>query len=120
MKTSDLIWQDKQHQQLFAIIDQLRGDEPADVVLVRLSLYMDSHFVLEETYMKELGYPDADEHHRAHDRFREEISSMIDENDGHDPLHRDALSTYLTQWLKLHVMGIDKALEAYILEHQRK
>ena len=77
-KTSDLIWQDTQHQVLFELIDRIK-EEPFDPdILNRLKLYAEHHFILEETYMKQLDYPHIDAHIAAHNRFREELAAMME------------------------------------------
>ena len=120
IKTSDLIWQDTQHQMLFKLIDDIKV-EPFDFnVLTRLQLYAEHHFSLEETYMAELNYPDIDEHIKAHDRFREELEAMVDSTAGMNKALQDSLSLFLSEWLRLHVLGIDKKLEAFVLESGAK
>jgi hemerythrin len=119
-KTSDLIWQDTQHQVLFELIEKIK-EEPFDPeILTRLKLYAEHHFILEEAYMLELRYPHAAEHIDAHDRFREELEAMLET----DPtLHRAlqvSLSDFLYQWLKLHVLGIDKQLEEFVMNSSSK
>lgn len=117
-KTSDLIWQDTQHQKLFEIIDDLKT-EAGDEVVQQLQIYIESHFSLEEEYMRLLDYPGYQAHLDAHNKFREEISKLRS-NSPSGELERQALSTFLYQWLKLHVLGIDKELETFILSSHKK
>ena len=120
IKTSELIWQDTQHQMLFKLIDQIK-EEPFDhEILGKLRLYAEHHFCLEEAYMTELGYPQAEVHMKAHNRFREELNSLVDTQDYMDSALQEALFLFLSKWLKLHVFGIDKELEAFILESKVK
>ena len=120
IKTSDLIWQDAQHQMLFKIIDEIKNEPFDPAVFTRLQAYAEQHFLLEEAYMAKLRYPEMKAHVNAHNRFREELDGMI-----RSPLTinrplQDSLSLFLSEWLKLHVMGIDKKLEAFILESESK
>ena len=104
-KTSDLIWQDTQHQVLFELIDRIK-EVPFDPdILVRLKLYAEHHFILEETYMLELRYPHADKHITAHDRFREELAAMLETDPAMGQNLQVSLSDFLYKWLKLHVLG---------------
>ena len=120
IKTSDLIWQDTQHQMLFKLIDDIK-QEPFDrSVFTQLQAYAEHHFSLEETYMAELEYPGLDAHIKAHNRFREELRSMVESPLTIDRSLQDSLSLFLSEWLRLHVMGIDKKLEAFILESEVK
>jgi len=119
-KTSDLIWQDAQHQQLFQLIDDIHRKPLDDQVFQRLFDYAQNHFMLEEEYMKRLNFPQADSHIRAHDKFREELKIMLRDCSGYDDNFRLALSEFLSEWLKKHVFGIDKKLEQFILESENK
>lgn len=114
-KTSDILWQDAQHQVLFDILDMV-SEPGADVqVLNKLRDYAETHFALEEMYMQELGYPDRKAHVRTHDKFREEIDKLLQENQQHDAVFMGIISTFLTEWLTCHVFGIDKELEEFLL-----
>ena len=120
IKTSDLIWQDTQHQVLFQLIDRIREVPYDHEITNKLKLYAEHHFVLEETYMEELNYPDAVTHIKAHGRFREELAAMMQTDPGMSQLLRDSLSDFLFKWLKLHVLGIDKKLEYFIMKSSSK
>ncbi|MGD2171797.1 MAG: hemerythrin family protein [Gammaproteobacteria bacterium] len=119
-KTSDVIWQDTQHQVLFELIDRIK-EVPFDPdILVRLKLYAEHHFVLEEVYMEKLEYPHKDAHIRAHDRFREELEAMMETDPSMHESLQVSLSDFLSEWLRLHVLGIDKKLEAFVLQSKSK
>ena len=119
-KTSDLIWQDTQHQMLFVLIDQIKVVPFDKEILVKLKLYAEHHFLLEEIYMEELEYPGTSDHLKAHDRFREELEAMMETEMSESQLLQNSLSDFLYKWLKLHVLGIDKKLEDYILKSPAK
>ncbi len=115
-KTSDIIWQDAQHQVLFEILDQIRQPGAGRHVLYQLREYTETHFSLEECYMEKLRYPGRDAHIRAHDLFRQEIEQLLENEAEQDTQFMDVISTFLTEWLTRHVFGIDKQLELFILE----
>jgi hemerythrin len=119
-KTSDIIWQDTQHQALFKLIDQIKEVPFDPEVLPRLKLYAEHHFVLEETYMQTLEYPGTDTHIAAHDRFREELAAMLETDPSMHLALQVSLSDFLYKWLKLHVLGIDKELEDFVLKSSVK
>lgn len=120
IKTSDLIWQDTQHQILFKLIDDLKAEPFDRSVLDKLCLYAEHHFSLEEAYMAKLSYPGQTEHVLAHDKFRAELKQMLDKPMELNDQIRQSLSLYLTEWLKRHVMGIDKQFEAFVLNSSAK
>jgi hemerythrin len=119
-KTSDILWQDTQHQVLFELIEAIK-QQPFDYdILIRLQLYAEHHFVLEEAYMEALNYPGREAHLRAHGRFRVELASMMNIDTTMTQLLQDTLSKFLYHWLKLHVLSIDKELEDFILRSKLK
>ncbi len=119
-KTSDILWQDAQHQVLFEILDMISEPGSDTKVLNKLQDYTETHFSLEELYMLELGYPGRDAHILAHDKFRVEISRLLEPGLAHDEQFMEIISVFLTEWLTRHVFGIDKKLEQYILDAAEK
>jgi hemerythrin len=115
-KTSDIIWQDAQHQVLFELLDEIAEEESAVSVLHQLKYYAENHFSLEEKYMELLDYSGRDEHLQAHDKFREELDKMMLDASEHDHISRQVISTFLREWLTRHIFGIDKKLEAFLLD----
>ena len=119
-KTSDLIWQDTQHQVLFELIDKIKEVPFDPEILNRLKLYAEHHFILEETYMELLDYPEREAHVDAHNRFREELAAMMETDPSMHPSLQVSLSDFLYKWLKLHVLGIDKKLEDFVMKSKSK
>ena len=119
-KTSDLIWQDTQHQMLFTLIERIKVVPFDPEILVQLKIYAEHHFVLEEAYMRTLEFPGTEAHIHAHDRFREELEAMMETDPSMHESLQISLSDFLYKWLKLHVLGIDKELEAFILDSKLK
>jgi len=119
-KTSDIIWQDAQHQVLFEILDLIKQPDSGRNVLYRLREYTETHFSLEECYMELLDYPGREAHVRAHDRFRQEIEDMLANEAEYDAQFMEIAGTFLTEWLTRHVFGIDKELERFIIESGAK
>lgn len=119
-KTSDIIWQDAQHQALFEILDLLKEPTADREVLCRLEAYTEYHFALEEQYMLELNYPGRAAHLEAHAIFRKEIAGILEGGKEPDDMFRKIIATFLTEWLTLHVFGIDKELEDFILQSNAK
>ena len=113
-KTSDIIWQDAQHQVLFDILDMISEPDSDVEVLRKLREYTEYHFSLEEVYMNNLKYPDMKEHIRAHDQFRAEINKLMQQSAAYDSAFKNIVHTFLTEWLTCHVFGIDKRLETFL------
>ena len=119
-KTSELIWQDKQHQRLFELIDDINTHKVDGGVFARLRDYAENHFLLEEEYMQRLDYPHIQEHIDAHNRFRDELTSMMENFHEYDESFRETLTIFLSEWLKKHIYGIDKDLEKFVLNSDHK
>ena len=126
-KTSEIIWQDAQHQELFRIFDLIKS-HPGKESSEKLISYVEYHFSLEEEYMGQLDYPFAAEHIKQHREFEENVKKYVtglialgedcDEKIMKNYSHN--LSEYLSQWFINHVFGIDKDFEKFVLESQKK
>ena len=114
-KTSDIIWQDAQHQRLFEMLELITQPDTCSSVLIQLGEYAEYHFSLEERYMEELDFPGRVRHIEAHNRFRVEIDKLLNADSEPDAVFREIIGTFLTEWLTRHVFGTDKTLEAFIL-----
>jgi len=118
-KTSELIWQDVQHQELFKIIDSINTDLSLSVI-DRLADYIHNHFYLEEEYMRELNYPKIETHIQAHQFFETRVNEYIKKDFITNEYYRQELSKYLASWLTDHIYGIDKDLEKFVLKSDKK
>ncbi len=105
---------------LFKLIEDIKNVPFDQSILTNLQLYAEHHFALEESYMVKLDYPDTADHIHAHDRFREELEAMVNSQENINSALQESLSLFLSEWLRLHVLGIDKKLEEYILESDAK
>jgi hemerythrin len=119
-KTSDIIWQDTQHQVLFEILDLIKQPHADRQVLYQLEDYASNHFALEEMYMRVLDYPGRIEHMQSHARFRSEIAELLQDEQEFDDQFGEMVATFLTEWLTRHVFGVDKELEEFILNSSVK
>ena len=113
-KTSEIIWQDTQHQVLFEVLDLIKDPRSDVEVVYKLRDYTENHFALEERYMELLAYPGREEHVASHNRFRQEIEELVGQE--LDAEFREIIAIFLTEWLTRHVFGIDKELEAYLMQ----
>jgi len=118
--TSELIWQDTQHQMLFRLIADLKREPFDPSVLLQLQQYADHHFCLEEAYMTALQYPAMQAHLNAHNRFREELRQLAQLPSSLGTKERASLSLFLEEWLTRHIFGIDKDFEQFVLNSAAK
>jgi hemerythrin len=118
-RSSQLIWQETQHQRLFRLLDALAGEVEMGSVLTELHRYAEEHFAIEEAYMEVMAFPERAPHFRAHEKFRAEIAAISASNIK-DTAVRELTAMFLREWLTRHIYGIDKVLEAFILESDLK
>ena len=121
MKTSELIWQDSQHQELFKIIEELEVEDSDDPKLIaKLNTYVEQHFSLEEAYMKELNYPGMEKHVLAHNKFIARFNEIVNERPCFNSEFKKNVGAFLKSWLVNHILKIDKEFEEFVLNSQRK
>ncbi len=71
------------------------------------------HFAFEEALMRLFGYPEAEEHRRAHDYFFVRLEGIA------NSALRNAAETemleFLREWLTTHILGSDQGYARHIL-----
>lgn len=119
---------DEEHKILVQLINELHVinnlpknelTQKRDALLKRslhgLAEYTQTHFVVEEEFMRVYKYPAADEHRRAHQAFVDRISSLMEsvEDGGLDI--PNSLMNFLKNWLSTHILEIDRKLVAFLI-----
>ncbi|MHC4885415.1 MAG: bacteriohemerythrin [Planctomycetota bacterium] len=114
-------WQDHQHEQLLTTIAALNKSrrtlhEEEELVnaLNFLEFYIHSHFELEERYMTDLEYPGKRRHILDHKDFIHRVS--IFRRKALATKDPSELVTELCDWLKNHILTIDKELAGFLQE----
>lgn len=116
----DLI--DDQHRYLINLIDRIDTaiEENDSIVIVQtvldMKLYSEIHFVEEEELMRNAEYPGFEHHVKLHQQFIEKTDMFLDEIE-QTPLAATAeISTYLKNWLVLHIQRADSLYAQFIRE----
>jgi hemerythrin len=112
---------DDDHQELFRIINSLydammarRGQEVLQGVLKELLRYTEKHFSGEESVMRSAGYPQLPAQIEQHRRFTDKIKELSAQyKAGGVCLSVEALD-FLTDWLKRHIIGMDKQYSEFL------
>lgn len=112
---------DRQHQNLFALLDELYGamqdGQAAEVVgkvLDRVIDYTVDHFAYEEKLMRDAGYPDDAAHRAEHAELAEqakELARRLRARQGDVPM---ATLKFLCDWLGRHILGTDKKYAPFL------
>ena len=106
---------DRQHKELIAMINELndamktgKGKDVAGKIINNLIKYTATHFKLEEDLFTKFDYPDTESHKREHAAFVKKVSEFKEGFEkGKLSLTMDVMS-FLSDWLKHHIMGTDK------------
>lgn len=112
---------DEEHKQLFQIIqnvyDVIHMDYVHDKfdrivhVLKDLRQYTDKHFSDEEEYMERIGYKDLEVQRLAHSAFIERLNQVdLESVDEHQEEYLEELIDFLLEWLKNHILKMDKKI----------
>lgn len=111
---------DDEHKNIIGMINRAHdsfketGDPHASQDLIyEMKQYATTHFLTEEKYMTEQGYPDADSHKSEHQYFIEKIKTYEVTAPSPPP---SELYRFLSGWLISHIMNCDKKLGAYLIK----
>jgi hemerythrin len=114
---------DQEHRKLFELAqavfdDWHKNDElAAGRALIALYKYVRTHFDHEEEIMRELAFPEFDEHRARH----EELVAALDEL-SRPPLDRDgrgpALRLLMFEWVAGHILRHDLSFARFVLERR--
>ena len=114
---------DEQHKKLIDLIRKLndamlqrRAKEELGNVINELLRYTIVHFSLEESYFDKFGYSDAPAHKVEHARFIAETKKFKREFETGKLGISIEIMTFLSDWLKDHIMGVDKKYSTFFNE----
>lgn len=116
---------DLQHQKLFDLINQLYAAwqnskrDSADISLMeemslqystleKLIEYTEYHFATEEKYMEQSQYPGYELQKKEHGQFTNEVTAMQEDFRSGKNVSTTDIIKFLVEWLKDHILGIDK------------
>lgn len=114
---------DGQHQVLFQIINRFynsteRGDpsEQQEHYFHEVLDYTEMHFKIEETFMKQAGFPDLDTHIGVHKRLLAEAMELDKALKAGVPGTGEKAVKFLKEWLEKHIKGMDTKYSPYMYE----
>jgi hemerythrin len=113
---------DDQHKKLIDLINQMfdamkagKGKEIMGSVLSELVEYTKYHFATEERLLHQAGYPEYEEHKTIHEELTRRTIDLKSEFDrGNDPVTMDVM-LFLSNWLNVHILEVDKKYVAYLM-----
>lgn len=115
---------DREHQSLIAIINalgaallvgpsELDRESFAHQVLSELVSYAENHFRHEEEVMAVAEFPDLERHREGHLHFRKQVMDLA-ARVAEDPQALAELHTFLTAWLRHHILEQDKRYSPFL------
>ena len=114
---------DEQHRWLVDLTNKLHeafqsGADQAEIgeILEGLMDYTMNHFIVEEELFDRLGYPETAAHKKYHNRFTEQVMSLIDRHESGEVVGAEALEL-LKDWLTHHILKVDKAYVEHFRAH---
>lgn len=118
---------DKQHQELFRMVNQLhdaiitgKSKEVLMPTLDKLAHYTAKHFTDEEALMAAAEYPQMATHKLKHLDLANQAKEIIEGYRSGKTVLSITLSNFLAEWLRHHINGDDKALVAYLNARKMK
>ncbi|MBU0660754.1 bacteriohemerythrin [Patescibacteria group bacterium] len=116
---------DEQHKTIFGLINDLfelkdhlsKKEELA--IIHKLIDYANEHLKTEETYFKELNYPNTISHTKQHDNYRKQVKAFETKIEKSDELEKDhdELIDFLKHWWLNHIQKIDQEYVDFFNEH---
>lgn len=138
---TELIWDDsaslsipeidEEHRRLYTIYNAIRASLESEdgVIDLRdvcgdLLTFTREHFAREEALMAVHGYPDQEAHRKLHATFLQQVEDIWtfvrtgDEPD--DYLARFLVLGFISRWLKMHTLVVDRKFGDWLKLHVRK
>jgi len=112
---------DREHQKLIDLINRMydamkagMAKEALRPVLTELLDYTGYHFRTEEELLRNNGYPDYESHKQVHDELAARVRKLKDDLDRGDyPAAMDVM-LFLSNWLNVHILEVDKQYGPYL------
>lgn len=110
-------WIERLHE-VESAIKSRRGMQQVVSTLDFLSEYTVFHFSTEEKYMLQTGYPELENHRAKHEELKKTLGNLIEDfkEDGITEKISEAVGTFLGNWLKDHIRGVDQVFAAFLKE----
>ncbi len=106
---------DSHHKYLVSLLNKaqksfLKGGKKGEISLVldELNEYANYHFAVEEELMRKHMYQDTESHQQEHNFFRSWVLNLRDKHEQDDLDAYMEVTNVLIEWLRSHIMNVDK------------
>jgi hemerythrin-like metal-binding protein len=114
---------DEQHKELVRMVNHLHralksrtGAKESGRILAELAGYTVSHFAHEEKLFAAHDYPDRENHEKIHKDLVEKVTAFKTQFDAGKAGLSMELMEFLTDWLRHHILEVDKAYVPFLKE----
>ncbi|HHN66370.1 MAG TPA: bacteriohemerythrin [Nitrospirae bacterium] len=114
---------DMQHKKLITMINELndamgqgKGQEVLGKIIDGLAEYAATHFRTEEKYFDQYGYPDSASHKKTHAEFVNKVSDFKKKFEKGQITLSIEIMNFLSDWLRNHIMKVDKKYSRFFNE----
>jgi len=107
---------DAQHLESFEIAERILEAEHGRNIkdgLTKFYCHELNHFVDEEKYMEEIGYPGLKEHARQHDDLIHQLNELM-RSIARDPTKLQEIRFFLVDWFEHHVQTEDQKIREFV------
>jgi len=115
---------DIQHKRLFEILNEfyddimaIKGQEVIKDVIKNLAEYATIHFKTEEDLMIKYNYPEYQSHKNEHKIFVDKVLELMKKLESDTFIPSIEVLNFLIDWLKNHILTIDKRYSKFFNEH---
>lgn len=111
---------DKHHKKLLELLQNLHDNmmlgqakNVIEDIFNELSEYVNYHFLAEERKMRTYGYPELEQHIKAHDGFKQKLNELISEYKSGNLNVTGETYSFLKNWLINHIQKEDKKYSTF-------
>jgi len=112
---------DQQHKELIAIINELgdalksgKGIDISANIVNRLAKYALIHFKAEEALLAKFGYTEMEDHKKEHAAFVRKVVDFRGGLENGKPVLPMEIMVYLSEWMKNHILVVDKKYSQFL------
>lgn len=112
---------DEQHKKLIHLINEMydamkngKGTDALGSILSELVEYTKYHFDTEEKLFLRYGYPEREAHSKVHDDLARRAKALKDQFDQGNESRAMDVMLFLSNWLNVHILEVDKKYVPYL------
>ena len=109
---------DEKHEIIFTMLNDFyhkENKQSAIMLAQHLSSYIDLQLSSEESLLRQINYPDTENHLKEHQEFRENFKSLIKKLEHYNVDLQHKIAMYIFNWLSNHILKSDLSIKDYAL-----